>query len=149
MDAIKFLKQEHKKAKAAFEKVLKARPEKRGDLWEELSPELKAHEQIEDACLYGPLSEAAQGKDSLLAGWREKHDTEVKKVEGLISEIEELDSEEAEWLGKVKKVHASLETHIEEEESDIFPRISKVWDKARLEEAGADMDEMKKERKAA
>lgn len=149
MDAIKFLKQEHKKAKAAFEKVLKARPEKRGDLWEELTPELKAHEQIEDACLYEPLAEEAQGKDSLLAGWRQKHDAEVKKVEGLVSEIEDLDSEEAEWLGKVKEVHASLETHIEEEEGDIFPRISKVWDKARLEEAGADMDEMKKDQKAA
>ncbi len=149
MDAIKFLKQEHKKAKAAFEKVLKARPEKRGDLWEDLSPELSTHELIEDACLYEPLSEEAQGKDSLLAGWREKHDAEVKKVEGLISEIEELDSEEGEWLGKVKEVHASLETHITEEEGDIFPRISKVWDKTRLDEAGADMDEMKRGRKAA
>jgi hemerythrin-like domain-containing protein len=149
MDAIKFLKQEHKKAKAAFEKVLKARPERRGDLWEDLSSELKAHEQIEDACLYEPLSEDAQGKDPLLAGWRQKHDHEVKKVEDLIGEIEELDSEEAEWLGKVKEVHASLETHIKEEEGDIFPRISKVWDKARFEEAGADMDEMKRDRKAA
>jgi hypothetical protein len=32
MDAIQFLKQEHQKAKAAFEKVLQATPETRGQL---------------------------------------------------------------------------------------------------------------------
>src|SRR4029077_3726309 len=50
MDAIQFLKQEHKKAKAGIKKVLKASPEDRGDLWTDLEPELEAHEQIEDAC---------------------------------------------------------------------------------------------------
>jgi hypothetical protein len=55
MDAIQFIKHEHNKAKAAFAKLLEAAPAKRGDLWSELHPELTAHEEIEDACLYGPL----------------------------------------------------------------------------------------------
>jgi hypothetical protein len=63
MDAIQFLKQEHKKAKATLKKVLKASPESRGALWTELEPELKAHEQIEDACLYGPLAREAGRTD--------------------------------------------------------------------------------------
>ena len=46
MNAIQFLKQEHRTAKAAFEKVLQASPAKRGDLWEALTPELEAHEEI-------------------------------------------------------------------------------------------------------
>jgi hemerythrin superfamily protein len=46
-------------------------------------------------------------------------------------------------MAKVKAVHASLETHIREEEGEIFPRISKVWDEARLEQAGKQMKEMK------
>ena len=49
MDAIQFLKQEHQTAKAEFEKVLQASPKARGGLWQKLSPELEAHEQIEDA----------------------------------------------------------------------------------------------------
>ena len=56
MDAIQFLRQEHQTAKAAFEKVMQASPKTRGDLWQKLSPELEAHEQMEDACLYEPLS---------------------------------------------------------------------------------------------
>jgi hemerythrin-like domain-containing protein len=143
MDAIQFLKKEHVTAKAAFEDVLKASPKKRGDLWEKLSPELEAHEQIEDACLYMPLSHEAGGKDPKLAGWREKHEAEVEEVEELISEIEDLDPEDEEWLTTVKRVHASLQAHIREEEEDIFPRINNVWDKTRLEEAGAKMQEMK------
>ena len=149
MDAIQFLKKEHVTAKAAFEGVLHASPAKRGELWEKLSPELEAHEQIEDACLYTPLSRDAAGKDPKLAGWREKHQAEVEQVKGLIEEIDDLDPEDEEWLSTVKEVHTSLETHIQEEEGDIFPRISKVWDEARLKEAGAKMEQMKGKKAAA
>jgi hypothetical protein len=58
-------------------------------------------------------------------------------------EMGKLDSEEASWLTKLKAVHASLESHIREEEQNIFPRISKVWDEKRLEHAGTAMKEMK------
>ena len=149
MDAIQFLKQEHVTAKAAFEKVLQAPPKKRGDLWDELSPELEAHEQIEDACLYEPLSREAGGKDPKLAGWRQKHQAEVDEVEDLINEIDGLAPEDEKWLTKVKKVHASLKAHIQEEEGEIFPRISKVWDEARLKQAGAKMKEMKSKKVGA
>jgi iron-sulfur cluster repair protein YtfE (RIC family) len=143
MDAIQFLKQEHQKAKAAFEKVLKAAPESRGQLWSKLQPELEAHEQIEDAGLYEPLSRDAGKTDSKLADWRKKHQNEVDKVEGLIKEMKELNPEDASWLTKLKAVHASLESHIREEEQDIFPRISKVWDETKLKQAGTELKEMK------
>jgi iron-sulfur cluster repair protein YtfE (RIC family) len=143
MDAIQFLKQEHQKAKAAFEKVLKAAPESRGQLWTKLQPELEAHEQIEDAGLYEPLARDAGKTDSKLADWRKKHQTEVAKVEGLIKDIEKLDPENASWLTKLKVVHASLESHIREEEQDMFPRISKVWNDKKLKQAGTEMKEMK------
>ena len=51
MDAIQFLKQEHRKATGALRKILKASPETRGDLWSELAPVLWAHEQFVDACV--------------------------------------------------------------------------------------------------
>lgn len=44
MDAIEFLKQQHRKAKAAFEQVLKASPGSRGQLWTKLQPDLEVHE---------------------------------------------------------------------------------------------------------
>lgn len=146
MDAIHFLKQEHQKAKTAFKKVLKAAPETRGQQWTALQPELEAHEQIEDACLYEPLARDAGKADPKLAAWRKKHQKEVDKVEGLIEKMAKLDPEDASWLTKLKAVHASLEDHIREEEQDIFPRIGKVWDDKKLKQAGTDMKEMKAEK---
>src|ERR1700730_11658942 len=136
MDAIQFLKQEHKKAKATLKKVLKASPESRGALWTELEPE----------CLYGPLAREAGRTDAKLAGWRAKHQKEVGRVEGLIEKIEGLEPEEKAWLAKGKAGGARLERHIREEEQDIFPRIGKVWDGARRKQAGAEMEEMKGEK---
>jgi iron-sulfur cluster repair protein YtfE (RIC family) len=143
VDAIQFLKQEHQKAKAAFENVLKAAPKTRGQLWTKLQPELEGHEQIEDTCLYEPLSRDAGKTDSKLAEWRKTHQNEVGKVEGLIKDMGKLDPKDASWLTKLEAVHASLERHIREEEQDIFPRISKVWDEHKLKQAGTDMKEMK------
>jgi iron-sulfur cluster repair protein YtfE (RIC family) len=149
MNAIQFLKQEHQKAKAEFSKMLQASPTMRGSLWEELQPELAVHEQIEDACVYEPLSQDAAGTDSTLAQWRQSHQEEVHKVERLMSEIEGLDATSSEWLDKVREVHTSLQTHIQEEEGTIFPRIARVWDAARLDRAGQELVEMKSKKAAA
>ena len=143
MNAIQFLKQEHQKAKAAFENVLNAAPASRGRLWTKLQPELQAHEQIEDACLYEPLSRDGSKTDSKLAEWRKKHQHEVDQVEGLLKALAKLEPEDASWLTKLKAVHTSLESHIREEEQDIFPRISKAWEETKLEHAGTEMQEMK------
>jgi hypothetical protein len=139
MGAIQFLKQEHKKAKAGLKKVLKAPAETRGDLWSELQPDLEAHEQIETpACT--SHSRATAKTAPKLAAWRERHQRErhqkeVERIETLVNQIDGLDPA-AGWLAKVKAVGASLEQHI---------RIGKAWDKARLEEAGTEMAEMKAE----
>lgn len=143
MDAVQFLKKEHQTAGMEMEKVVHASPEERGGLWKKLAPELGIHEQIEDACVYEPIARDARSRDSVLAAWREKHQWEVEDVKGLIAEIEELDAKEEAWLAKVKEVHARLKSHIAEEEGTIFPRISQAWDKARLEKAGAMLEEMK------
>jgi iron-sulfur cluster repair protein YtfE (RIC family) len=149
MNAVQFLLKEHQKAKAEFAKVLKAPADERGDLWEALEPELKLHEQIENACVYEPLSRDAQGSDATLAGWHQEHQHEVEEVEDLLSEIEDLDAEDDEWLDRVKEVHSSLEAHIQEEEGTIFPRMSRVWDEARLERAGQELEEMKSRKAGA
>jgi hypothetical protein len=146
MDAIQFLKQEHRKAKGALRKILKASPETRGDLWSELAPELRAHEQIEDACVYGPLAQGEAKGDATLAAWRGKHRKEVERVEALLKQIDGLDPEAAGWLAKVEAVGESLEKQIREEEEEIFPRLGSAWDNARLEEAGSEMAEMKGEK---
>ena len=142
MDAIQFLKQEHQKAKAAFGKLLEASPAQRGALWKRLQPELKAHEAIEEACLYGPI-EDEQPSDPRLSEWvTDRHAEEVSEVEGLIKKTDRLDPTDDAWLETVRSIHSALEKHIAQEEGEIFPRIGQVWDAGRLAKAGQEMSEM-------
>jgi hemerythrin-like domain-containing protein len=148
MHAIQFLKQEHVKAKQAFREIEAASPPQRGGLWGKLRPELEAHEKMEEAHLYGPAAREAQF-DRSLADWETEHRREVQEAEGLIREIGRLDPADARWLETVKKLRAALEHHIQEEEQDIWPKIERLWDEARLEEVGRTMEATKPRREAA
>ena len=145
MNAIQFLKQEHQKAKAAFDKVLRASPTQRGGLWQELAPELKLHEEIEDTCVYEPIARDDASKEKELAQWRQQHQADVEKVGGLLETIRQLRPEEAAWLGKVKEVHASLERHIQEEEGEMWRTARAVFSQDELRQLGARMARMKAE----
>ena len=146
MDAIQMLKQEHEKAKQVFASIQKASGEERGKLWAKLKPELKVHEQIEEAGLYGPVAKEAGSKDQKLKEWESHHHEEVGDLEELIGEISALDPTDEDWLDKVDELQDMLEHHIEEEEGEIWPKIQKVWDRAKLEQAGAQMETLKKQK---
>src|SRR5262245_34790135 len=143
MDAIQFIKQEHEKAKAAFAKLLAASPDRRGDLWNELQPELKAHEEIEEACLYGPIVDEGTSDAELLEWASDGHAEEVETVESLMETAESLDPKNEPWLATVQRIHAALEDHIQQEEGDIFPRVAKPWDQERLARPGDRLSDLK------
>lgn len=138
MHAIEFLKQEHVKAKAAFQEIEGAPGARRATLWARLRPELELHEKMEEAHLYGPVAREAQA-DRALVQWESAHHTEVQEAEGLIRQIDGLTSSGDEWLAAVKKLRGALEQHIRKEEQEIWPKIERAWDAARLEEAGRKM----------
>ncbi|HYB71111.1 MAG TPA: hemerythrin domain-containing protein [Candidatus Bathyarchaeia archaeon] len=143
MDAIQFLKHQHQEAKAAFGKLFDAAPTERGAIWKKLAPELARHEQIEDRCLYGPVARESGATDPQLSRWVSKgHPEEVHTVEGLIQQTQGLDPKDERWLAAVLQIRTALERHIAEEEQDAFPRVGRVWDRARLEQAGEQMSEM-------
>jgi len=141
MQAIQLLKQEHGKAKAAFQEIETAPATKRGALWEKLRPELEMHEKKEETYLYGPAARDPQA-DRSLAEWQAAHHREVQEAEGLIKAISHLDPTDSKWLETVKKLHGALEQHIQKEEQDIWPKIERAWGPARLESAGTQMAAM-------
>ena len=147
MQVIQLLKQEYGKAKAAFQEIESAPASGRSAMWGKLRPELELHEQMEEKYLYGPVAREVQG-DPSLASWEASHLHEVQEAEGLIKEIDRLDPAKDAWLASVKKLHGALEQHIRREEQDIWPKIERVWDSARLEEAGRQMEAMKKQETA-
>ena len=145
MNAIQFLKNEHEKAKRAFADI-QAANDQRAQLWAQLEPELKTHEEIEETALYGPVAQELGTKDQTLKEWQEHHREEVAEAEALIEEIDGLDPTADEWMDKVEELKETLEHHIQEEEGNIWPRIEQAWDRSKLEHAGQQMETMKRER---
>lgn len=141
MQAIQLLKQEHGKAKTAFQEIETAPAAQRGALWKKLHPELEMHERKEETYLYGPAAREAQD-DRSLAEWEARHHREVQEAEGLIKTISHLDPTDAKWLETVKKLWGALEQHIRKEEQEIWPKIERTWGSARLEEVGSQMAAM-------
>jgi hemerythrin-like domain-containing protein len=71
---------------------------------------------------------------------REHHREEVGEAEALIQEMGKLEpTTEDEWMDKVEELQDALVHHIEEEEGNIWPRIERAWDHAKLEAAGQEM----------
>ena len=146
MNAIQFLKNEHEKAKLAFGQMKAASADQRAELWAKLERELKVHEQIEEAALYGPVANEVGSRDEMLKEWQEHHHEEVTEAETLIEEIDGLDAADDDWMEKVEELQEMLEHHIQEEEGDIWPRIQQVWDQSKLEHAGEQMETLKRQK---
>lgn len=146
MDAIEFLKREHEKAKRAFGDILQASADQRGQLWKKLQPELKVHEQVEEAGLYGPIAREIGSANPKLNDWEQHHHEEVGKFESLIQEINGLDPAGDEWMEKIEDAEGMLAHHIDEEEGTIWPEIQQVWDRSKLEQAGKQMEALHKQK---
>lgn len=146
MDAIQMLKQEHEQAKQMFSQLEQASREERGQLWTKLWRELTVHEQLEETALYGPVARDAGSKDQTLAEWEQHHREEVTEVESMIQEIGALEPSDPQWITKVKALQQTLERHIDQEEGEIWPRIQQVWDRAKLVQAGEQMETMKRQK---
>jgi len=143
MDAIQFLKKEHAKAKAMFERIEHAAAGERGQLWSQLRPELEAHEQMEEMHLYGPVALEAGSRDATLVEWEQHHQEEVGQAESMILQLDGLNPSEPAWLAQVKELKSALEHHIQEEEGTIWPKIRQVWNARKLGQAGRQMEAMK------
>jgi len=146
MNAIQFLKNEHEKAKLAFQDIEGASADQRAELWAQLEPELKVHEEMEEVALYRPVAEAVGDRDQTLKEWKEHHHEEVTDAEELIDEIGEIDPTRDEWIDKIKELKETLEHHIQEEERNIWPRIERAWDRSELDRAGQQMETLKREK---
>lgn len=141
MNAIEFLKKEHEKAKAAFTEIEQASGDQRRQLWSKLAPELKLHEQLEADCFYGPLASDAGSRDQMLANWQREHEQQVREAESLIAKISGASPSDPRWMDTLHQLKSALEQHIQKEEGEIWPRARNVWDAARLDQAGRQMEQ--------
>ena len=144
MDVLRLLEDEHDEAKSVFKALEKARGSEASRLWDQLKSMLTLHEEMEETLFYPQLKAEKRTEDLILEAYQEHHVMDL-----LIEEISALEPTDEAWQPKVKVLQENTEHHIEEEEGELFPKVRKIWDTAKREQVGRQMQEMKDRAHAA
>jgi hemerythrin superfamily protein len=139
MDAIALLKEDHRKVEQLFREIEKAPVSQRERLFTEIANELTIHTELEEQLLY-PAARDAQPTHELALESFEEH----KQVKHVLADLSETDKTTENWLAGVTVLKEDVLHHVEEEETELFPKLKKeVFSDAQLAELGTRMQEMK------
>ena len=136
MDAIEMLKEQHREVETLFKKFEKLgenAAKGKESTFEQIADALAMHATIEEKHFY-PAVKAKRTEDILLEALEEH--LGIKRV---IADLLKIDASHETFDAKVKVLKEQVEHHVEEEESDLFPKVRKVLDKAELTELAAAM----------
>jgi hemerythrin-like domain-containing protein len=146
MDAVKLLKEDHKKVKDLFRQFEKARSaDRKKKIADEAMHELTVHAEIEEEIFY-PAAKAKADKDGkeLVAEAVEEHHV----VKMLIAELQALTEVNEQYEAKFTVLIENVEHHIEEEEKEMLPDAKRALGKE-IDALGDQMDTRKSELMAA
>lgn len=139
-DVIKLLETDHREVEDLFSKAESTEGAARQQVVTKLASELTIHAEVEEQIVYPAMREAGLG--DLV----EEAEQEHAKVKGLVSQLEAMDGTSDEVDGVLAELKADVEHHVEEEESEGFPRFREAVGQAQLEELGARLEEAKQSR---
>ena len=141
MNAIDLLKQQHDEVEELFKKIENARSGKE-ELFDQIADALAVHSAIEEQHFYPATKDART--EELLHEAVEEH-LAVKRV---IADLLEMEPDDPQFEAKIKVLKEQVEHHVEEEESELFPKVQKVHSKDELEDLGVLMEQTANELKA-
>ena len=140
MNAIELLMQDHKEASGMMDQLETA---DKGDrearnVFLRLNEALTMHTQIEEQIFYPALKNFDETKDLVPEAFEEH-----QEVKDILEEMTSLNPGDDEFMDKLTELRDSVEHHVEEEETEMFPKAEKVLGQSRLQELGRQMQQMK------
>jgi hemerythrin superfamily protein len=138
MNILDLLKTDHKKVAELFAKVENTESEaQHQQLFEKIKAELELHTYIEETIFYPLLEQHEELKDLTLEAYEEH-----KQVKTLIREISALADGSEKFDAKLKVMGENVDHHVEEEETEMFPKVEKHLSQQQLEDLGAQMQQI-------
>jgi hypothetical protein len=118
--AVDLLKEDHTKVKDLFKKFEKAKEEsEKEEIADEVDLELRVHSMIEEEILYPAMRDV---DSEIIAEAFEEHGV----VEQLLNELATMELGDEQFDAKFKVMQENVEHHIEEEEGELFPKVTKL-----------------------
>ncbi len=137
MDAIKLLKEDHKKVKTLFgevEALGDRASSSRKKLFQQIDQELTVHAKVEETIFYPEFrrrAENSEEREEVLEAYEEHH-----VVKGIIAELEDLDPKDETYKPKLSVLKEMVEHHVKEEEGPLFRMAHQLFSKDELDEIG-------------
>jgi len=140
-DVTAVLIHDHEEVKELFQEVQATQdPEERRRLTDQVIAELVRHSVAEEEYLYPAAREHVPGGDELA----DKEISEHAEVEELLKRLEQLDTDDAQFMVVFQEMSSSVLEHIDEEENVLFPRLREHIDREHLRTLGDKVTKAKK-----
>ena len=106
----------------------------------ELAAELRTHMRVEETIVYPFIVKQLNGDGKEMV---EEAKTEHEGARKVLAEVERLSPNEPGFDGALEMLEAGISHHVEEEETEVFPKLRKATSAAQLNEVGAQVEEAK------
>ncbi len=141
MNATELLKQDHQEASGLMDELEtadKGNMSSTKKLFTQLKDALTLHTQIEEQIFYPALEQHEETKDMIGEAF-----SEHKEVKEMLEEMSTMTPGDDEFMDKLTELRDSVEHHVEEEETEMFPKAERVLGQSRMQELGRQMQQMK------
>lgn len=129
-DIFSVIKKDHRTVESLFKKIAGADSEMECEsLYEELRSELTAHADAEEAVVYPRLKEKDATREIAFESVEEH-----ALVTYLLEKLDDTEMEEEKWMAALTVLKEVVSHHVEEEESEMFPKMRRAFKKSELEE---------------
>lgn len=135
MDALNFLKHQHREVEALFKKAADARDATaRRETFNEIDRNLRLHSALEEQIFYPEFRRRAEKSKQRMevAEAFEEHALVKAAIDGL----ERADPHTEQFEAKLNVLKELVQHHVDEEEGEMFKMAHQLFDKAELEEIG-------------
>ncbi|HEX8436077.1 hemerythrin domain-containing protein [Archangium sp.] len=133
MDPIELLTQQHDEAELLFQQVAMASGEEKLHLFRRLAWLLTLHTQLEERHFY-PMVKLAETEDMLLHSFDDH-----AEAKALISQLLHLDARDIQFEPALVRLRTSVEAHVAEERTTLFPLVQRLLSAEHLARLGAEL----------
>ena len=141
MDAFTLLKNDHAEAADVLQKLAATDEDaaaERQQLFNKLKTALDIHAHIEETIFYPALKQEAETREITLEAYDEH-----KEIKDLLKQLSGTEPTGNAWDNLVGDLKRTVEHHVKEEETEMFPKASAVFSQQQLEDLGTRMQQEK------
>ena len=140
-DVIKLLETDHREVEDLFAKAESTSGSAKQQVVTKLASELTLHAEVEEQIVYPAMRQA--GLTDIVEEAEEEH----SKVKELVAQLEAMDATTDAVDDVLAELKADVQHHVEEEESEGFPKFREAVDQSQLQELASRVEQAKQARR--